>query len=180
MLRNILFDCLKNNSLNYLSYDLGDFLDIESSSFFKKTSGLLGFSTLKNSLHYVPLNDFRHDYGCTQLSLINSLEETNLPDAIYLIHSSPRFESPLLNLKIRRFNDEFGVNIFKVGVISNTNYNFVHISHVLSSSLLNKISLYNSPLIFTSASIYLPDYLINKINLSISDSVSSEVNLIPS
>jgi NADH-quinone oxidoreductase chain G len=180
ILRNYLLNnIIEKKMIDYLTYNTGDFLDIESSFFLKKTTSLLGFTTWKNNHENKISPDFRTNYGCTQLTLLNSLDENNLPESLFLIHSNPRFESPLLNLKIRRFNDEFGVEVFKIGFISNTNHNFIHMNHILNHYSLNKILFFKNPLIFAPTYVELPNQLLNKINLNITNMVSKETNLIP-
>ncbi|HMP27983.1 MAG TPA: hypothetical protein PKD85_00180 [Saprospiraceae bacterium] len=67
--------------------------------------------------------------SATKQFLFNA--EYTKPTSIILVGVNTRLESPILNIKIRRFAEEESIKIFLVGFSSNLNFNFIHKNTVM-------------------------------------------------
>lgn len=77
--------------------------------------------------------DFRKNIFGTNSSrgFIFSLEG-DMPKNITLEFVNPRLESPILNLKLRRFVLEYQAVVKVIGFVSNLNYDYTHSALLLS------------------------------------------------
>jgi hypothetical protein len=82
--------------------------------------------------------DFRKNFS------LNNLHDLDVGNpsleflSFFLFNINLRFESPLLNLKIRRSFVDFSNNIYVVGFLSNFNYDFEHVSPRDSRQTFNR------------------------------------------
>lgn len=82
--------------------------------------------------------DFRKNFSLNNLHELDAgnpaLEFLNF----FLFNINLRFESPILNLKIRRSFVDFTNNIYVIGFLSNFNYDFEHVSSRDSKQTFNR------------------------------------------
>lgn len=109
---------------------IGNFLDIQDLALWKflinKIGSNLSFTFKLNS----KINDYRKSYLFSNSVFKQDLSKKTL----ICISSNPRFESPILNMKLK---DNFSNRVGILGFISNINYSFFHIGTKLSLSLKN-------------------------------------------
>lgn len=123
----------------YINTNFGDFLDVEGGLALKNFFSNLSIKgvTYKNNL----LNkDLRSFFCLKNISLIDSSLEHMENHSFIIINSNLRFESPILNLKIRKVFSDFENDIFVIGFISNFNFDYVHLNNKLTKNNFNFIS----------------------------------------
>lgn len=81
--------------------------------------------SLPLSLSFLP--DFRENFFSTKESVrLLYASDAERPKSVVIIGVNPRLESPVLNIKIRRFVEEHNASAFLFGFASNLNFKFKH------------------------------------------------------
>lgn len=90
-----------------------------------------------NNLDFIKNKDFRYNFGLCYLDFLD-INIDNIEHYNYiLINSNLRFESPIINLKLKKIFSNYENKIFIIGFISNFNFNFNHFDISISKSFLN-------------------------------------------
>lgn len=161
-------------SLSNYSLNFGPYSDFET--------------TLASKLFFISLNyaktslihniDFRFSYGISnaQNNLKNYLQSKK---NLFLLFTNLRFESPLLNLRVRELFCFPENNIYLIGFLSNYNYNFVHFSSAINTYLKRFLLTKQDASVFFNNITYLLNTngcTQNKIAGSVSEISSNELN----
>lgn len=145
--KNILF-LKKKLSFNF---NFGDFLDFETCLASKNLFQINSLKSL-NNFDYIKNKDSRIYFGLTQLDFLDlNLNDIELYSYI-LINSNLRFESPILNLKLRSIFSNHENKVFILGFISNFNFDFKHISNIFSNFFFNFLIQKKTNIILSSIS----------------------------
>lgn len=92
-----------------------------------------------NNFDFIKNKDFRYLFGLRYLEFLD-VNIDNIESYNYiLINSNLRFESPIINLKLKKIFSNHENNIFVVGFISNFNFDFKHLDISISKFFLNFI-----------------------------------------
>ena len=116
-------DKVKGTAPDRIGAVAGDLCDVESMLALKDLMGLLGSANLDCRQDGAALDASRREFYLFN-SGIAGIEEA---DAILLIGSNPRRESPVLNARIRKRWLAGGCKIASVGALPGAIYDFVHI-----------------------------------------------------
>lgn len=164
----------KKNLLTNINF--GDFLDFETCLSIKNFCQINSYKFLTNSIS--DLNkDFRNTFGLINSNFLDiNLDEIEFYNYI-IINSNLRFESPILNLKIRKIFSNFENKIFIIGFISNFNFNFKHVDTFISKLFLN-FNLQNEKNILLSSTSFSFFKNFNFISKNISLMALNDLNFI--
>ena len=158
------------------SLNFGDFLDLETCLASKL---LFQNNSLKflNNFDLIQNKDSRLFFSLNQLDFLSlDLEEIEIYTYI-LINSNLRFESPILNLKLRSIFSAHENKIFILGFISNFNFDFQHIGHSFSNSFFNFIIQKNERGIILSSTSFNFFKNFNFISKNLTTLVKNDLNL---
>jgi len=104
------------------SFSSGEYSDLETFIIINRTA-----HAFSSSLSLFAMYDFREDFFSMKGSLkLLYASDIELPKNIVIIGVNPRLESPILNIKIRRFVEEHNIVSFIFGFVSNLNFRFKH------------------------------------------------------
>lgn len=161
------------NQLPSLNYNFGAFLDFETaiSLKFLQKKFLTSKKRCKNSL------DFRENFYLDLGSITNF--NNNSIKSVILFFLNLRFQSPILNIKIKKLANNFFVPIYLIGFLVNSNYDVNHIGTKIQKPIFNFILNQNLSTYFSSTFL-----AINKKTNVVADFISNltsyEINLISS
>lgn len=156
--------------------NFGDFLDFETCLSIKDFCQNNSYKFLTTSTFFLN-KDFRSIFGLTNSNFLDiNLDEIEFYNYI-IVNSNSRFESPILNLKIRKIFSNFENKIFIVGFISNFNFNFKHIDIFISKLFLN-FNLQNEKNIILSSNSFSYFKNFNFISKNISLMALNDLNFI--
>lgn len=148
--RNKLLSYLKGlKEINYFStplyFENGNFLDLETASYIKAYSSLLSTKPLLSKFSC----DFRSEFGIIDLEQLN-MDSDNQVSNLFLYNINLRFESPILNLKIKKLINQVhkDIKIYNIGFLSNFNYKCKHLNLGLCRRTLNFINSSKKSLLF--------------------------------
>jgi hypothetical protein len=120
----------------YIELGVGAFVDFETSTIYKSFSNLCGAAGNKRSAGFLD-NDFRRNYGISVLPELETGVEHKPEDLLIILFGiNLRFESPIMNLKVRRINVNHFIEVSVVGYLSNFNFNYKHRGTGLSRQIL--------------------------------------------
>ena len=114
--------------------NFGNFLDLETSLSIKFLFKNLG-SPLYSSMDCIRHTDFRAEYSVQFLS--KTLSDWTTKTALTLLNTNLRFESPILNLKLKKTAEILNFRVYCLGFLSNFNFAYSHLGKSLCKKKLN-------------------------------------------